>query len=331
MNIQMILNSGKNPKWKYYLAAYARELVPASILRKNLSTCLREIESRPDRAEIFRRTDYYCCLNRESCHGWQNTVVNDTNINRDRIGGIRLCRQSVYYHDLVEYTRYFNTSLLINWLPGDITYIPEVPAVVKSRPIARDGSNGNSILLNLDKVRHFIFIKDQLTWDEKQKDVLFRGKIGGKRNRVIFMERFYGRDGYDVAIVNTYAKHPEWTSEKITLWQQLRHAAIMSIEGNDVASNLKWIMSSNSLAVSPRLRYETWFMEGTLIGGEHYVEVADDYSDLDDKMEYYFSHPKEAKEIISNAHRYVSHFQDSRREKLISLLTLQRYLSILNG
>jgi len=331
MNIAMILNSGKNPKWRYYLAAYARELVPAALLRKSLDACLREIDSRPDRAEIYRRVEYYCRLKPVTAQGWQNIAARDADIRRDRIGTIKPCHQSVYYHDLVEYSRYFNPSLLINWLPGDITYIPEVPAVVKSRPIVADGSNGNSILLNLDKVRHFIFLKDRLTWEEKQKDVIFRGKIGRKPNRITFMERFFSRDGYDAAIVNTYAPHPEWTSAKITLWQQLRHAGIMSIEGNDVASNLKWIMSSNSLAISPRMRYETWFMEGTLAGGEHYVEVADNFSDLDDKMEYYFSHPKQAKEIISNAHRYVSCFQNPRREKLVSLLTLYRYLSILNG
>ena len=54
----------------------------------------------------------------------------------------------------------------------------------------------------------------------------------------------------------------------------------MSLEGIDVATNLKWIMSSNSLCFSPKLRYETWFMEGKLVPGVHFVEVRDDFDDL---------------------------------------------------
>ena len=50
-----------------------------------------------------------------------------------------------------------------------------------------------------------------------------------------------------------------------------------------MSSNLKWIMSSNSIAVMPRPEFETWFMEGRLIPGVHYIEINRDYSDLDEK------------------------------------------------
>lgn len=58
-----------------------------------------------------------------------------------------------------------------------------------------------------------------------------------------------------------------------TIREHLDYKFIMAIEGNDVASNLKWVMSSNSLAVMPRPTCETWFMEGTLIPDYHYIEV----------------------------------------------------------
>ncbi|TOQ08578.1 glycosyl transferase family 90, partial [Vibrio parahaemolyticus] len=73
---------------------------------------------------------------------------------------------------------------------------------------------------------------------------------------------------------------------------------ILSLEGMDVATNLKWIMSSNSLCFTPKLRYETWFMEGKLKAGVHFVQVKDDFSDLDEKMDYYLEHPDKAEEII---------------------------------
>ncbi len=48
----------------------------------------------------------------------------------------------------------------------------------------------------------------------------------------------------------------------------------------------------------PKPRFETWFMEGLLRPGIHYVEVKGDYSDLEDKILYYSSNSKEAEEII---------------------------------
>ena len=86
-------------------------------------------------------------------------------------------------------------------------------------------------------------------------------------------------------------------------------------------------MSSNSVAVMPRPRYESWFMEGTLQPGVHYIEVADDFSDLLDKISYYLDHPSETEEIIRNAHAYVAAFRDPRREDLVSLLTLRKYFA----
>lgn len=80
-----------------------------------------------------------------------------------------------------------------------------------------------------------------------------------------------------------------------TIREHLDYKFIMAIEGNDVASNLKWVMSSNSLAVMPRPTCETWFMEGTLIPDYHYIEVKDDFSDLEEKLNYYIAHPEKRK------------------------------------
>ncbi len=45
--------------------------------------------------------------------------------------------------------------------------------------------------------------------------------------------------------------------------EQLGHKFIMCIRGNDVATNLKWVMSSSSIAVMPRPDVESWYMEGS--------------------------------------------------------------------
>ena len=93
---------------------------------------------------------------------------------------------------------------------------------------------------------------------------------------------------------------------KKTIREHLEYKFILSLEGNDVASNLKWVMSSNSIAVMTRPTCETWFMEGKLIPDYHYIEIKDDLSDLEEKLNYYIAHPAEAEQIVEHAHEYVS-------------------------
>ncbi|MGR3789854.1 glycosyltransferase [Flavobacterium sp. TN-1] len=104
----------------------------------------------------------------------------------------------------------------------------------------------------------------------------------------------------------------------------------MALEGNDVASNLKWVMSSNSIAVMPKPTYETWFMEGKLIPDFHYIEVNADFSNLEEKINYYIENPSEAIQIIKNANTYCKQFYDSKREKLIGLLVMKKYFEKTN-
>jgi RNase adaptor protein for sRNA GlmZ degradation len=66
-------------------------------------------------------------------------------------------------------------------------------------------------------------------------------------------------------------------------------------------------------------------MEGSLIPNYHYVEIKPDYSDLEERVQYYIDHPEEAEAIIRHAHEYIAQFQDKRRERLISLLVLEKY------
>ena len=106
---------------------------------------------------------------------------------------------------------------------------------------------------------------------------------------------------------------------------QMRFKYILSVEGNDVATNLKWVMAFNSLCFMTTPAYETWFMEGRLEAGKHYVCLRPDFADPDDKIFYFEEHQDEALDIIGNANSYVRQFLDERREQLLSLLVLYKY------
>ena len=86
-------------------------------------------------------------------------------------------------------------------------------------------------------------------------------------------------------------------------------------------------MSSNSVCVMPNPKYETWFMEGKLKPDFHYICLKDDFSDAEEKIDFFIKHPDHVKKIIANANDYVDQFKNKRKEKLISLLVLNKYFS----
>jgi hypothetical protein len=313
-----IFNTGKNPKWKYYVSHGASYFIPDVIYRNRLNKILGKVNQRNDFDEIEKRVNYYNKLSAGTNLSEKDSLLSELKQNKKNI-------KAVYFYDSYEFTRYFPGHLKCNFLFGDITEIPPVPSVLKSRPI--EGDNRNSVLFKLNKVRHFIFLQDRIPFESKEDKVIFRGKVKGKANRRKFMEMYFGSPFCDAADVsrNNTEDPPEWKAPKETLYKHLKYKFIMALEGNDVASNLKWIMSSNSIAVMPKPTYETWFMEGTLIPDFHFIEIKPDFSDLEEKINFYIRNPDKAKQIISNANRYVKQFQDKEKEKIISLLVLQKY------
>lgn len=308
------LRSGKNPKFIYFLVNILRQWQPKFLFRMRLERTLATLDKRADKEYILSRVDYYNKLQ----PGAQ--LPDDAPI----LANHKVKKPKVYFYDTYEYTRWFSPSFKWGFCPGDVIFVPDYPSVVKSRPLQPD--NANSVVLNLDKVRHFTFVKDYKKFTDKKDLVIFRGKVVGKECRVRFMEKFFSHPMCDLGDVSKSQKIPaEWKTGKMTIREHLDYKFIMALEGNDVASNLKWVMSSNSLAVMPRPTCETWYMEGKLIPNYHYVEIKPDYSDFEERINYYIAHPDEAQKIIDNAHEWVAQFRNKKREKLISLLVLDKY------
>ena len=328
MNIRKIrytLGSGKNNKLLYYIREYAKLSVPRPLMTWWRRRLLAAAKQRNDYEYIMDRVDYYNKLSpalasATSHEAWQEKSVD--------VGSQPMMRQKVYYLDSMEYARSFDPACRWHVLSGDITHVDNVPTIVKSRPIS--GDNANSVLLKLNKIRHFIFVDDHTPFMEKKDMAVFRGKVNGKAVRMLFMEKYHGNPRFDTGAIDRDAR-ADWKSEKMSISEHLKYRFILALEGNDVASNLKWIMSSNSLAMMPKPTYETWFMEGKLKGGYHYVEVKPDLSDLEEKMNYYSAHPSEAEAIIAHANEYVAQFRNKRREDIISLMVLEKYFRIVKG
>lgn len=311
---------GKNLKFTYYIRCWIRNWVPRTILQRKKNRLLKDWENRSDADIIRERVLYYNKL--VSSYEF---VANGSDDNIMVVADI-VNAKNVYYRDTFEIVRYFAPNLPLTTAFGDNTSIPVLPSICKSRPI--DGDNAPCVLLNLDKVRHFIFLKDRIDFANKYDLAIFRGACH-QNHRVQFMEKFFDHPMVDCG--DTGRPSPQrpgkWQRSLITLYDHLKYKFILALEGNDVASNLKWIMSSNSVAVMPRPKYETWFMEGKLLPNIHYIEIKDDYSDLEEKLRYFLAHPDEARTIAKNANAWCEQFQNPERELLISLLVMEKYFA----
>ena len=304
------IDLNKNTKLTYYLLNISKLLLPDVYYRLKRTGKLKTFLND---AAVIERVNYYNKLE----DGFTLDASTTT------IKGFKKEKKKTYFFDLLEYLRYFDPSFKVAYLFGDITKIPERPSLVKSRPIA--GANANAVLMKLNKIRHFIFVDDKVAFRDKKDMLVWRGKAYGQ-HRIDFLQQFHDKPYCNVGQTNTKGNmRVPWQKEKMSLAKQLQYKFILCIEGNDVASNLKWVMSSNSLAFMVKPTYETWFMEGRLIPDYHYVLLKDDYSDLEEKIGYYSEHIDEALTIIKNANAHVAQFKDKKREDAISLLVLNKY------
>ncbi|MCR4265102.1 glycosyl transferase family 90 [Nitratireductor sp. ZSWI3] len=293
----------------YYTVSIGREAVPRRLWRRWWAKRLAGIEAGPLDPEIAERVAYYNKL-------WPGAAVGEA----PPLDAMAR-RPSYYYYDLRQFALAFAPHLRFAHVFGDVTTVPPVPAIVKSRPV--DGANENSVLMKLDRLRHFRWPRDGGAFIDKKPAAVWRGVMNNAaRKRLVAL---YGNDPrFDIGHVGAVFEST-MAKPRLTVREQLAYRYVISLEGHDVATNLKWIMASNSLCMMPRPRYETWFMEGRLEPGVHYAELRDDLGDLPEKVEHFERHPDEARRIIAAAHAHVARFSDRKREELISLLVLQKY------
>ncbi len=305
----------KQNKLVYYIKGYYNSLfAPQDNYEKQLSRLFSKIDSSKIE-NANERIDYYCKLSKSTKTTGAKTVKS-----------LQVPKSpKTYYFDAYRYAKFFRPDLFLDFVFGDVTEIPETPSLVKSRPISDD--NANSVLMKLNYARHFRWVKNDIDFSKKKDKLIGRGAIfEGHQNRINFFKQYFNDPLCDLGQTNSYGDFG-WQKPKISIQDHLEYKFILSLEGNDVATNLKWIMSSNSIAVMPKPKYETWFMEGKLIGGVHFIEVKDDFSDVKTQLEFYINHPEECEQIIRNANHFCTHFFDKDVEDYCNFKVLEKYFT----
>lgn len=236
-------------------------------------------------------------------------------------------KHSAYFFDLYPALRLNDPDKMFHHIFEDVNWEVGHPTLVKTRPIHRDATPSMGVICRLNSIRHFRWVDDPVPWVQKSDRLVFRNVVRQQPWRRTFVERAATSPLCDVGIINSDTELPEHITPFMSIDDQLGYKFIGCIEGNDVATNLKWVMSSNSIAVMPRPRIESWYLESDLRPGVHYIEIAHDYSDLDDKLNHYLTHPDEANAIIANARAYTMKFRDKKLERYIQQEVVRLYLA----
>jgi len=294
----------------YYFAGAGRQILPKQVLQNRTRALLTEFEAHPERDALERRARYYMKIQ----HGFapQGPATCDIPFKNSR-----------YFFDFMEHARGFSPHARFDPLFGDVIFVPPTPRLVKSRPLTADNANG--VLFPLDKFRHFVTLHDPQPFREKAPTAVWRGGLHSP-DRIALIERHARHPDHDIG--HTGPPHDGIAAKGfLTPRAQIRHRYLLSVEGVDVATNLKWMMGTNCLVLSPPLSFESWYMEGALQPGTHFVELAPDFSDLDDKIAFYNAHPEAAEAIIAAARAWRQSFNDVKREAMIAARVLSLYLA----
>jgi len=246
-----------------------------------------------------------------------------------------------YFRDMIRYMSSIDTGKYFFCLFGDNFYAQTYPSFIKTKKINEESNN---VLLNLDSERHVAmlhYIKNiDKPYHAKNEKLLWRGastgnEIHGKRDLIVKKFQYHANHDIDIKyneLIQGYTndKNEYLLGDYKNLEQQLDYKFLISIEGNDVASNLKWMLLSNSVVLMPKPRICSWFMEDKLEPFVHYIPLNDDFTDLEDKYNWCLHNQGECEKISINATHYIEQFMDQNRENEITRRVIETYLDRVN-
>ena len=140
----------------YYTKGYILKTIPTRYFEKRFFKKLLN-RGRFDAAYISERVDYYNKLDQVITTPPDFLPIKNMS---------KIKAPKAYFIDSYEYLRYFPKELKASFTFGDVVTTSKVPTIQKARPI--NDFNKNAVLLNLDKKRHFFFVKDHKAYSEKK-------------------------------------------------------------------------------------------------------------------------------------------------------------------
>ena len=157
----------------------------------------------------------------------------------------------------------------------------------------------------------------------------------GKNNRLDIVKRYYNSSNIDVGfgfVLDAFKEFAaNFTKPRLSESVILRHKYILCLEGNDVATNFIIVLASMSCPFHtyPFTSESIYWGDG-IHPWEHFVPVAVDGHDLDDKLSWCLKNEKNCRKIGENGHHYMKRYLDGNLydaafRKTIELLASQAF------
>jgi hypothetical protein len=207
-----------------------------------------------------------------------------------------------------------------------------LPVITKARQSAFIRHAPQPIVWLMNKNRHYKHLEmyhddivkqgKEIPWSEKVPKVFWRGKVTG--NRLDYLRRWISYDDNQIDIAFTGSLKPGFKTEYVKshylreqkdLVEMNQYKYLLSVEGNDVATGLKWMLYSNSVVFMSPPTVATWAMEDLLIPFVHYIPLANDYSNLLEMIKWASEHDALCWEISQRATEFIEHLWLSEQAK----------------
>jgi hypothetical protein len=245
-------------------------------------------------------------------------------INRDRLNNNSLCN---YCTNLIKNIDISNNRNFLFTFGDHIHRNVQLPILCKVTDLSH-----SHIITKLNHRRHWgeihaIPSKD-IPYTQKINNIVWRGATTGyKHLRKLVVDKYHNHPhfniGFNYVCSGSTLSFP--LKNTISIGEQLTYKFILSIEGNDVATGLKWQLYSNSVVIMAKPTCVSWLMEDKLIPYVHYLPVKDDYSDLDIIYNWALAHEAECIAIAKASTNFIEQFLDENREDEIHKGILKQY------
>ena len=189
-------------------------------------------------------------------------------------------------------------------------------------------------------------IWDTTPWNTKKSILIWRGSSSGQRRTVIEQYIDYNNDDgtilpyhhrqqqqqqqqqqhysipIDVAFSeilkvhqNKFQHHPDeyYVRDALSVSQLLQYKYLLVLEGWGLASNLKWMLYSNSLVFMAIPTKVSWAMEEKLVPWVHYIPLYENYTNLSEQLAWAQTHDEECYQMVLYSRHYIERLVTSKQ------------------
>lgn len=231
---------------------------------------------------------------------------------------------------------------------------PNLPSVSKARKIDKEGKH-SSIIWPLRLGHHFdrqfekLLSAKDTAWRLKKHAIVWRGACTGtgERNRgasqtgsrLIFVQKFALRNETDskmnIGMIGSCSPfgtrlEQKYFKEEMNVEKMLSYKYLLSLEGNDVATGLKWKLASSSVVFMPEPTAESFAMEGLLQPFVHYIPIQKDGSDLEKMIQWAEENDSKAKWISDQATEFMNNLWFSEKARMDNILIKNELANLYN-